>query len=212
MKNECEIVQDLLFGYNDKTLRNTSKEFIENHLKECNECKEILKQIKNDTETEPEEEIEEINYFKKVRSKINRKNIFLLIALVLLTLVVLFNILVFVNYNNKASEMKIILKDNVTQEQLNNIEKIIKSNFKDVEMKYSSKEKELQKYKEKFKNFMTGYDENNNPCSDMYYIKANINDIEKIDKLLQNVDYIKKVGTYTTANPYLLFINKFVNK
>ena len=210
MKNECDIVQDLLFGYNDKTLRNTSKEFVENHLKKCNECKEVLKQIQNDTE--PEEEIEEINYFKKVRSKINRKNIFLLIALVLLTLVVLFNILVFVNYNNKASEMKIILKDNVTQEQLNNIEKIIKSNFKDVEMKYSSKEKELQKYKEKFKNFMTGYDENNNPCSDMYYIKANINDIEKIDKLLQNVDYIKKVGTYTTANPYLLFINKFVNK
>ena len=210
MKNECEIVQDLLFGYNDKTLRNTSKEFVENHLKKCNECKEVLKQIQNDTE--PEEEIEKINYFKKVRSKINRKNIFLLIALVLLTLVVLFNILVFVNYNNKASEMKIILKDNVTQEQLNNIEKIIKSNFKDVEMKYSSKEKELQKYKEKFKNFMTGYDENNNPCSDMYYIKANINDIEKIDKLLQNVDYIKKVGTYTTANPYLLFINKFVNK
>ena len=210
MKNECDIVRDLLFGYNDKTLRNTSKEFIENHLKECNECKEVLKQIQNDTE--PEEEIEKINYFKKVRSKINRKNIFLLIALVLLTLVVLFNILVFVNYNNKASEMKIILKDNVTQEQLNNIEKIIKSNFKDVEMKYSSKEKELQKYKEKFKNFMTGYDENNNPCSDMYYIKANINDIEKIDKLLQNVDYIKKVGTYTTANPYLLFINEFINK
>ena len=59
---------------------------------------------------------------------------------------------------------------------------------------------------------MTEYDENNNPFSDMYYIKANINDTEKIDKLLQNVDYIKKVGTYTTANPYLLFINEFINK
>lgn len=210
MKNECDIVQDLLFGYNDKTLRNTSKEFVENHLKKCNECKEVLKQIQNDTE--PEEEIEEINYFKKVRSKINRKNIFLIIALVLLVLVVLFNILVFANYNNKASEIKIILKDNVTQEQLNNIEQIIKSNFKDVEIKYSTKEEELQKYKENFKNFMTGYNENNNPCSDTCYIKANINDIEKIDKLLQNVDYIKKVGTYTTANPYLLFINEFINK
>lgn len=210
MKNECEIVQDLLFGYNDKTLQNTSKEFVEDHLKECNECKEILKQIQNDTE--PEEEIEKINYFKKVRSKINRKNIFLIIALVLLAFVILFNILVFVNYNNKASEMKIVLKDNVTQEQLNDIDQIIKSNFKDVEIKYSSKEDELQKYKEKFKNFVAGYDENNNPFSDMYYIKANINDIEKIDKLLQNVDYIKKVGAYTTANPYLLFINEFINK
>ncbi len=210
MKNECDIVQDLLFGYNDKTLRNTSKEFVENHLKECNKCKEVLKQIQNDTE--PQEEIEEINYLKKVRSKINRKNIFLIIALVLLVFVILFNILVFVNYNNKASEMKIVLKDNVTQEQLNDIEQIIKSNFKDVEIKYSSKEDELQKYKEKFKNLMTEYDENNNPFSDMYYIKANINDTEKIDKLLQNVDYIKKVGTYTTANPYLLFINEFINK
>ena len=210
MKNECDIVQDLLFGYNDKTLRNTSKEFVENHLKECNKCKEVLKQIQNDTE--PQEEIEEINYLKKVRSKINRKNIFLIIALVLLVFVILFNILVFVNYNNKASEMKIVLKDNVTQEQLNDIEQIIKSNFKDVEIKYSSKEDELQKYKEKFKNFVAGYDENNNPFSDMYYIKANINDTEKIDKLLQNVDYIKKVGTYTTANPYLLFINEFINK
>ena len=210
MKNECDIVQDLLFGYNDKTLQNTSKEFVENHLKECNECKEVLKQIQNDTE--PQEEIEEINYFKKVRSKINRKNIFLIIALVLLAFVILFNILVFVNYNNKASEMKIVLKDNVTQEQLNDIEQIIKSNFKDVEIKYSSKEDELQKYKEKFKNFVAGYDENNNPFSDMYYIKANINDIEKIDKLLQNGDYIKQVGTYTTANPYLLFINEFINK
>lgn len=210
MKNECDIVQDLLFGYNDKTLRNTSKEFVENHLKECNKCKEVLKQIQNDTE--PQEEIEEINYLKKVRSKINRKNIFLIIALVLLVFVILFNILVFVNYNNKASEMKIVLKDNVTQEQLNDIEQIIKSNFKDVEIKYSSKEDELQKYKEKFKNLMTEYDENNNPFSDMYYIKANINDTEKIDKLLQNIDYIKKVGTYTTANPYLLFINEFINK
>ena len=210
MKNECDIVQDLLFGYNDKTLQNTSKEFVENHLKKCNECKEILKQIQNDIESE--EEIEEINYFKKVRSKINRKNIFLIIALVLLAFVILFNILVFVNYNNKASEMKIVLEDNVTQEQLNDIDQIIKSNFKDVEIKYSSKEDELQKYKEKFKNFVAGYDENNNPFSDMYYIRANINDIEKIDKLLQNVDYIKKVGTYTTTNPYLLFIDKFVNK
>ena len=32
MKKECEIVQDLLFGYNDETLRKSSKELVEKHL------------------------------------------------------------------------------------------------------------------------------------------------------------------------------------
>ena len=210
MKKECEIVQDLLFGYNDKTLRNASNELVEKHLKECNECKEVLKQIEKDIQ--PKEEIEEINYFKKVKNKINRKNVFLAIALIVLILVILFNILVFVNYNDKASEMTITLKDNVTQEQLNDIEQIIKSKFEDVEIKYSSKENELQKYKEKFENIMAGYDESNNPLSDVYYIKANINDIEKMEKLLQSIDYIKNISTCTTTNPYLLFIYNFINK
>ena len=44
MKNECDIVKDLLFSYNDNILSNTSKEFVENHLKGCDECKKTLEQ------------------------------------------------------------------------------------------------------------------------------------------------------------------------
>lgn len=210
MKKECEIVQDLLFGYNDKTLKNASNELVEKHLRECSKCKEVLKQIEKDIK--PKEEIEEINYLKKVKNKINRKNIFLIIALILLILVILFNILVFVNYKDKASEITIILKDNVTQEQLNDFEKTIKSHFEDVEVNYSSKQDELQKYNKKFGNIMDGYNEGNNPFKSVYYIKAKANDIEQIEKLLQDIEYIKNIYTYTTANPYLLFIENFINK
>ena len=36
MKKECEIVQDLLFGYNDETLRKSSKELVEKHFEGLN--------------------------------------------------------------------------------------------------------------------------------------------------------------------------------
>lgn len=48
MKNECDIVKDLWFSYNDNILSNTSKEFVENHLKECDECQRFLKEIRED--------------------------------------------------------------------------------------------------------------------------------------------------------------------
>lgn len=214
MKKECEIVQDLLFGYNDKTLQNESKELVEKHLTECNECKEILRQIEKDTL--PKEEEKEINYFKKVRNNLNRKTIILTIASILLILIIIFNVLVFINYNNKASEMKIILKDNVTEEQLKDFEETIKSKIEDVEIKYSSKENELQKYKDKLGDkadkFLAGYDENNNPLRPVYYIKADINDVKKIEELITNIDYIININTYTTINPYELFIVNFINK
>ena len=37
---ECKVVEDLLFGYVDKTLNNESKKMVENHLKDCKDCKE----------------------------------------------------------------------------------------------------------------------------------------------------------------------------
>ena len=36
MKNECDIVCDLLFSYNDGILSTASKELVEEHLKKCN--------------------------------------------------------------------------------------------------------------------------------------------------------------------------------
>ena len=48
MKKECEIVQDLLFGYNDGVISKSSTELVENHLKECDICKNKLEEIQKD--------------------------------------------------------------------------------------------------------------------------------------------------------------------
>ena len=41
MKNECDIVRDLLFSYNDGVLSETSKILVEEHLKTCKTCKRL---------------------------------------------------------------------------------------------------------------------------------------------------------------------------
>ena len=66
---ECDIAQDLLFGYKDKTLKDGSKEFVENHLKECEECKKVYEEIKDDNE---EIDNTEIDYLKKINKKEKR--------------------------------------------------------------------------------------------------------------------------------------------
>ena len=48
MKNECDIVGDLLFSYNDDILSNTSKELVEEHLKKCEKCKKVLEEIRKE--------------------------------------------------------------------------------------------------------------------------------------------------------------------
>ena len=71
MKNECDIVKDLLFSYNDNILSNASKEFVENHLKECDECKKALEQIQEDSDEKNSKK--ELDFLRKIRHKICRK-------------------------------------------------------------------------------------------------------------------------------------------
>lgn len=46
-KKECEIVLDLLPLYVDDVVSNISKEFVEKHIKECEECKKVYLEYKN---------------------------------------------------------------------------------------------------------------------------------------------------------------------
>lgn len=68
-KNECEIVQDLLFGYADNTLNTESKKLVDKHLNECDSCKERLEILKSDVAADTETQQKEIDYLKKLRIK-----------------------------------------------------------------------------------------------------------------------------------------------
>jgi hypothetical protein len=75
--NQCEIVRDLLPLYNDDTLSRASREFVENHLENCPECKDVLAKIKKEIKppTLPDFERASRSSFKKFKNKLKKKNL-----------------------------------------------------------------------------------------------------------------------------------------
>ena len=215
MKKECEIVQDLLFSYNDGVLSKSSIELVENHLKNCKLCQNRLKEIKSDISKNIDDK-KEVDYLKKVRKKLNKKTILITISTLLLVIIIVLNIMVFVNYNNVASNMQIYLEDGISQEELSQIEQKIKDNYSDVEIIYKSKEEELNEFKEKFSdnpNLLADYNNSNNPLPASYIVKANLKNIKNIEKDIEKENFkgVKKVTTYVDENPYLLFLIQIIN-
>ena len=93
MKNECDIVKDLLFSYCDGVLSQTSKELVEEHLKNCENCRNTLEEIKQDDKSPKQKK--EIDFLKNIKKKLNKKNIIISITLVFLVCIVIFNVLAF---------------------------------------------------------------------------------------------------------------------
>ena len=91
MKN-CKIVQDLMPSYVEKLTSEESNKFIEEHLKECKECNNILDSMKADIKLKKvETPKEEIDYMKKAKKKMNiAKKILTLIIIVIFALILLF--------------------------------------------------------------------------------------------------------------------------
>ena len=205
MKNECDIVKDLIFSYNDGVLSETSKNLVENHLKRSKNCSNVLKEIQQESHKKSEEK--EIDAFKGIRKKITKKNIVISISLIFLILIIIFNILVFINYNEVASTMIIYLQDDITDEQLDNIKNTIAQKDEMSEIKYNSKEEELGKVQD-----WIGEDLKieNNPMKASLEIKTNTKIIPIIVDAIQDMPGIKKVYTYVSHNPYELFIGQIL--
>ena len=207
MKKECDIVQDLLFSYNDGILSDTSKEFVENHVKTCDNCSKKLKEIQEDT-IKNNVQKEQIDYLKKIRKKLNKKTICFIIAIILLIALIVINILVFTKYNKIANKIQVYLEDNITQEQMSNIEQIVKKIDSKAKIIYSSKENELEKMKQKFKdnnNLLSGYEGENNIFPASYVIETKINKIDEIEKNLEALSGIKNITTNKEINPYIMY-------
>ena len=213
MKRECEIVQDLLFSYNDRVLSKSSIELVENHLKDCKVCQDKLKEIKINKNKNKKKK-KKVDYLKNVRKKLDKKTKIITISTILLVIIIILNIAVFVNYNNVASNIQIFMENDITQEELSQIEQKIIDNYKDIEITYNSSEDELNSMKEKFgdnQNLLAGYNESNNPFPASYIVKAKLKDVNNIKRDVENLDGVKKVTTYIEENPYLLFLLQIIN-
>lgn len=70
---KCEIIRDLLPSYIDGLTSAESNELIEEHLKECMECQDILKEMKTDINSEKRQEETDIRPFLKIKKDTIRK-------------------------------------------------------------------------------------------------------------------------------------------
>lgn len=212
MKNECDIVQDLLFSYNDGVLSETSKELVEEHLKKCDKCKKNLEEIKQ--ESVKKNQVKEIDFFKKIKKKINKKNIIILVFFIILTIVILFNVQVYNNYNEIASTMEIYLKDDITDQQIENIKNKIIEKSDNIELEYVSKESALDRLKnnlEENENLLNNFDNQSNPIPASIEIKTDTK-IQTIVKSIQDMPGIDHITTHINSNPYELYIQRIMKK
>lgn len=116
MKNECNIVKELLPNYIEDLLGEEAKRYVEEHLESCNNCNQTLSMIKDERKEtnsyEKREEQVELNHLKKYKRKMSTIKM-LLFAFLLLTLIIctsfivkFYNInTVINNANNKKQEL-----------------------------------------------------------------------------------------------------------
>lgn len=210
MKNECDIVKDLLFSYNDGVLSTTSKELVENHLKTCESCRKALEEIKLDNKKR--KTTKDIDIFKFVKRKFTKKNIIILISLLILLVIILFNIRIFEIYNEIASTMEIYLKDDITEEQIENIKNKIMEVSDNLELEYVSKDKALERFQALYKdnqNLLSEYNSQNNPIPASIEIKTNTK-IQTIVDSIQDMPGIMQIKTHVNVNPYEVFMSRII--
>ena len=77
MKNECNIVQDILPLYMENMISTGTKQFVEEHLRQCTECEKKLELLKTDMCVEKNYQAEEapIQAINKIRFDIKKKRI-----------------------------------------------------------------------------------------------------------------------------------------
>jgi len=85
---ECDIIQDLLPSYSDKISSKATNKLVEEHLKQCENCKAVLKNMNNDIDISfldnQEEKIDYLKGYKKKRKSLIMLSIALTISILLI--------------------------------------------------------------------------------------------------------------------------------
>ena len=107
MNNKCKVIQDLLPNYIEDLTSKETNLIIEEHIKECDKCKEIYESMK-ENEKHEENENKKVNLLKKVKNKIKILKIIIILFLAVFIVVVLRRIAIMeilkVKYNNICEE------------------------------------------------------------------------------------------------------------
>ena len=102
---DCKIVQDLLPNYIEKLTNKETNEYIEEHLKECSECRDVLERMKKDIKVEDKKiDKREVKYIKKFSNKMRILKLILLTLVLIYIAVVLRRTFIMFSLGKKATE------------------------------------------------------------------------------------------------------------
>lgn len=86
---DCEVIKDLLPSYVDKISSESSNKLVEEHLKKCKNCTNVLKNMNKEVDNEIiENQDEQIDYLKGFK----RKKIATIICVIIITMLICVNI------------------------------------------------------------------------------------------------------------------------
>ena len=104
-KKNCKIVQDLLPNYIEKLTNEETNTFIEEHLKECDECREIFSNMQKDFKFNSQKrDHREVKYIKKYSHKMKILKIILLIIVAIFVIRTGRNFIIISSLSNKADD------------------------------------------------------------------------------------------------------------
>ena len=104
-KKDCKIVQDLLPNYIENLTNEETNKFIDEHLKECNECQKIFENMKKDFKVNTTKRVEsEVKYIKKYSKKMKLLKTILLFIVVIYVVVITRRTIIMTSLSGKVNE------------------------------------------------------------------------------------------------------------
>ena len=105
--NYCKIVQDLLPNYIEKLTSEETNDFINEHLENCDECSQMLENMKMEIDSEEKkQEKRRVKYMKKFNSRFRILKIILAIVLVIIAILVIHTLRNLIIINNLKNAIK----------------------------------------------------------------------------------------------------------
>ncbi len=203
-KIECEIVKDLASVYNQKIISEKSKEIVEEHIQECDECKKYYNQINEKCMNENKKDRIELDFLKKIRRKINLLKVILITILIL---IIISGSVGIIRYRENEKIINMSYERINILKKLNNYQLIQKTVYIDYE-KNSSKEVITNyyykdgKYKVNYGNTTSYFQDDS---MNIVYI---YDDLKQIDFCKQNMIIQKKGETFNIFSEIISYKNE----
>ena len=87
MKLPCKVIEDILPMYYDSVCSKESASLIEEHLKDCTNCRNILSQLQDDISI-PQKNVDDIKPLKKIQKRYKKKRVYWLVTIIVVLLLV----------------------------------------------------------------------------------------------------------------------------